>query len=212
MLSQVIGYNRLASYYDFLVRLFFGTKLAKAQFHFISKIKSGKVLIIGGGTGNILLECLKYYPNSQYYYIDIASRMVALTMQKVKKKYPKSAINYVVGSIEDIEIDLKFDSVILPFVLDSMSAKELGVLFYRVDKMCEKGSQILFTDFCYSDRNWFWKVYSIVLITGLYLFFNLVCGLKRYKLPAYESYFRKMKLVEEKSFLKGTIISQVYAH
>ena len=56
------GFDRLSAIYNGLSRLFFGRQLINAQDFFIKDIEEGSsILIVGGGTGKVLSEIIKYH-------------------------------------------------------------------------------------------------------------------------------------------------------
>ncbi|MEO1255896.1 MAG: hypothetical protein AAFY41_13590, partial [Bacteroidota bacterium] len=77
----VNNFNSVAPFYDFLSKLVFDSSLLRAQKIYLDRIRStDKVLILGGGTG----EILKFVPKCEsLYFLDKSSKMIEIAERKM---------------------------------------------------------------------------------------------------------------------------------
>jgi tRNA (cmo5U34)-methyltransferase len=203
------GFDFVAPFYDFLVKLFFGSSISKIQNHFLSEVKGAhNILIFGGGTGQILLDCLNKNPLAHYYYLDISEKMINRTRQK----NTSSKVNFITGSYIDIP-DQSFDVIITPFVLDCFNNENLKKeVIPKLKSHLIQNGKWLFSDFNHSEKSRFAKTLSICTIQLLYWFFNIICGLGVKKLPDFKQAFASNRLIvnAECESLYGMLVSSIY--
>ena len=203
------NFNRIAFAYDYLKVMVFGNAIDNAQSALIRFIPdNADVLIVGGGTGKILEECIGLGLNQHVTYLELSERMI----QKAKKRVRaanESRINFITGSTACLDPDKKFDVVFTPFVLDSYATSELLDFMKQLDGLIKREGLWLFSDFCISDDT---KVWQRWLISFMYLFFRLVTGVKATQLPDFHFVFKKLKYreVAAYSFYNGMIQSVVF--
>ena len=180
MRNPASGFDLLAPVYDMLQRLFFGNSLIRAQNHFLKSIReSDSVLIIGGGTGNILIEMLRTGTGENYHYIDISKRMIRSAKRKVRRYYKKNPgtqhrprIVYLCANITRVPLKT-YDLIVTPFVLDCFTDKTLATLVPDLAAALKPGGSWLFTDF--HIPHGFARYPARILIRFLYFCFNSVC-------------------------------------
>ena len=79
------NFNFIAPFYNFLQRLIFGNHLQKAQSFFLNEIKpSSTVLIIGGGSGEIISSIFQVSIPEKVVFVEQSSKMIELAKPKVK--------------------------------------------------------------------------------------------------------------------------------
>ena len=205
------GFDFLAPFYDVLVKLFFGHSILKAQTHFLSEIKNVKtVLIFGGGTGRLLLECLKINNKANYCYVDISPKMIKQTKQKTSH----TNVKFIIGSYNEIPKQY-FDIIITPFILDCFRHNELADQVVSMLKIrLAPNGKWLFSDFNYSKKSTVANIFSRITIRFLYFIFNIICGLEIIKLPDFKQAFKQNSLVRTKhqEFRNELLASSVYCN
>lgn len=217
MRNRASGFDFLAPFYDLLQRTFFGTSLVRAQSHFLYSVpKADSVLIVGGGTGKILVDMLENAGGKNYHYIDISKKMIRATKQRVRRYRKKKAathelarITYVCAPIGQVALK-SYDLIVTPFVLDCCPDDELAALVPNLAKSQTPHGLWVFTDFHIPSG--LAGYFARAMIRFLYFCFNTFCELKRTSLPDFEKYFRSAGLVasREKLYLGGTLVTRIY--
>ena len=71
------GFDFLSNKYDFLLSITFGKSIHRSQTHFLPEISAVQsVLLVGGGTGKLLVDVLDNCPKAQIQYVDISPLMI----------------------------------------------------------------------------------------------------------------------------------------
>lgn len=174
-------FNAIAPYYDTLKRMVFGKTIAQSQLCFLGRIRcGGKVLIIGGGSGEILIPIIEKFPACNIWYIEASSRMIELAKRRLEGREAK--VNFIEGSLDSLSPHIRFDAVITNFFLDMFpdeKVKRIGSMV--ANWLCQDGVWIV-TDFVDS-RKWRYQI----LLKIMYIFFRISCGIEAGKLPSWET-------------------------
>ena len=68
--------------------VFFGNAIWRSQKYFIPTLSGFKnVLILGGGTGKILVELMKHKTGQHYFYVDLSDKMILKTKKRIQKQF-----------------------------------------------------------------------------------------------------------------------------
>jgi len=200
------NYDTVAWFYDRMARLVFGSVQADAQVYLLQAIPPGaRVLIIGGGTGQVLEDMVHVHAAGLVItYIDASEKMIA---QARKRNVKENGITFIMGRVEDVVLDGQFDVVMTPFLLDNFSDADARRAFNRIDGWLAGQGIWLYTDF--QQTQVFWQK---ILLKSMLLFFRVCCGIKNRHLPDVAACFREYgyKPVIQKEFMNGFILSAVY--
>lgn len=197
------GFNRLAPFYTLLTRLAFGKTLQRAQEHFLSSIHPGDhVLILGGGSGELLKSLLKQQPRITVDYIDISSKMIQLAR---KKTHNAPNVNFIIGTEQHLP-DRTYSVVITNFYLDLFPDDTLDHVIKKIKTHLRPGGQWLAADFV-EEKGW-----HKVMVSCMYLFFKTIARIEASRLPDWQSTLKKagMQEISSKKFYRGFIKSSVY--
>jgi tRNA (cmo5U34)-methyltransferase len=207
------GFDRIASFYDALAYFVYGDSLQRAQKALLPFIPDqGRILIIGGGSGWILVQLIKTGKHLDILYLDAAPAM----LNKAKKKYQKIKsdssirIEFRLGTEQEIKPQEQYDVIFTPFILDLFLPQRLQQLMTRLKVALSPTGSWLFVDF--------WPVtqsppyWQKMLIKGMYLFFGTLSGVKARKLPDYNWHFNNLGLKEKfsKSFYAGMVQAKAF--
>lgn len=216
-MKQYPNFDGVVFFYDFLKKIVFGNSLDKAQAAFLSYIPSkASVLIIGGGTGEILLDMSKSASVKDITYLEYSDKMLVAAKRRMDRLRNASEgtfeITFIKGSVEILDPTVKYDVVVTPFVLDVIEPDELGEFMKAINNHIRPAGYWLFADFCKSSSNNLISYYNTFLIKSMFLFFDLTTGLKANDLPDFDAHFLDFgyTMLASKSFHRGIIQSKVW--
>jgi len=192
------NFNFVAPFYDLLVSIVFKRSLQIAQQFYLHKINpKDKVLIIGGGTGQILT----WLPDCEVTYLELSKAMIV----RAKKK---GQAHFIQADFLAYPSDQTFDWIICPFFLDCFDEENLKKVLSKIHAHLGSTGQLMVTDFQDNGR---WT-FRIKLWTML-LFFRLVALLKTKELPPINQCIQQNGFdhIESKLFSKGSFFSAIYA-
>lgn len=211
------SFDRIALYYDFLKKLVFGSSIDDAQKYFINVIPpDASVLIIGGGTGKLLLEILRSRRAGAVTYLEFSEKMLHLAQVRVahyqqNRDCKSPEIHFKLGSVEALATDLKFDAIFTPFVLDLIEEKRLLDFMKAIDSHLHNNGLWFFSDFRQDQSGGLRNAFHKFLLKAMLVFFKMTVGLKLNKLPDFEAFFDKMgyKIQHARLFYLGFIQTKV---
>lgn len=170
------GFDRIAFAYDFLAKVVFGKTIIESQTYFLPEIKEqARVLILGGGSGWLLVELLRTKPNCEVWYIEASEKMIALSMQKNKHA---DGVHFIHGTELDIPGAIQFDAVITNFYLDLLTDDQLKGVVERIQSSLNARALWIATDFIDGHKLW-----QRMLLSIMYWFFRITCRIKTHQLP-----------------------------
>ena len=176
------GFDRLAWCYDALAALVFGPALKRAQRATLAGLPPGAphVLILGGGTGWVLLEVLRRRPAATVLYLEASARMLARAQARLVRQLPAAApqVGFQHGTQADLASANQFDAVITFFVLDCIPSAEIGLALAPLQATRKPGAPWLLADFRPARGGW-----RRALLALMYTFFRISTGLRARELP-----------------------------
>ncbi|MBL7832847.1 MAG: class I SAM-dependent methyltransferase [Cyclobacteriaceae bacterium] len=197
------GYNRLAPFYTVSAKLVFGNTLQRAQEFFLDQIRdSDCVLILGGGSGELLTALLRQHPRVKIDYVDISPRMIELAR---RKNHNPDNVNFIIGTERQIPGET-YSVVITNFYLDLFNDQTLERVIHQLKPHLATNVTWLATDFVSE------KVWHKVFLGMMYAFFKIVTGIQTHTLPHWQGALTKAGMQEQisKKFYRGFIKSSVY--
>ena len=198
------NFNFIAPIYDPLAFLVYGNNLIDAKKIFFEKIPShARLLLMGGGTGNILNDLLKKKPDIIVDFVEASSGMMKIATKNLKKEF-QPRVNFITGDHHSIPKDVQYDVITSFFVIDCFKQQDAVEFARAITSVLKHDGIWLFTDFFGTG-----KFYHRVLLWSMYRFFRVVSRIPTIKLPDYAAIFKEVKFTvrEEKRFLNGLIRS-----
>ncbi|NJN40867.1 MAG: hypothetical protein HC811_00060 [Flammeovirgaceae bacterium] len=106
----------IAPYYDFLANLVFGNTLIRAQQKFLESIEpNSSILILGGGSGQILTDIDNIVKGCTINFIEISTGMMELARNR-------KVINNTIVFDQHLEPSTRtYDIIIMNFFLDQFT-------------------------------------------------------------------------------------------
>ena len=162
-------FDAIAPYYDFLQWVVFGRQLLAATTHFFDCIAPGsRVLVVGGGTGQLL----DYLPHGcQVDYLEKSQKMIDLA----RKNRPQPT--YILGDILKFRRKRQYDVVICPFVLDVFCPVNIKEVLLVIRGLIRPEGLLLVSDFALTNKWW-----HEATLWVMYNFFAKMSGLEADKL------------------------------
>jgi ubiquinone/menaquinone biosynthesis C-methylase UbiE len=197
------SFNLVAPFYDRLKKIIFGDLIHQSSIYFFNHINpTDRVLILGGGTGQII-EDIPFV--KEILYIELSDRMI----DYASKKKTKSSIKFVNEDFLKFNSENKFDVIICPFFLDVFTENELEKVIQKTILHLNPKGKLLVTDFDPSNTT----LLNKALLWCMFRFFTVFSKLENKKYNHLFENLEASKLLlklEEKSWNKGFIKSQIY--
>ena len=177
-----VGFDRVAWCYDALAGLVFGRALKKAQSAALAGLPAGTphVLILGGGTGWVLVEVLRRRPQATILYLEASPKMLNLARARLHREYPEAVpqVEFRHGTQAALSPAEDFDVIVTFFVLDCLASADVASALARLRAALRPGSSWRLADFRRVERGW-----QRALLALMYTFFRLTTGLRARELP-----------------------------
>ncbi len=200
------NYDNASWFYEGLSKLVFGNAQVNAQEYFLNLIPAGaSILIIGGGTGQILESITKLYTSGLHIsYVEISANMMALSR---KRNVAQNEVAYITKDIGNLLLKQEFDVIITAFLFDNFSTQELSDMFPRIHQWLKPEGLWLNTDFQLTGPIW-----QKVMLKTMYYFFRILNAVKVMQLPDTAGVFTKYQyqLIVEKTFYGNFILAKAY--
>ncbi|TRX53673.1 methyltransferase [Fulvivirga sp. M361] len=197
-------FDFVAPFYDLLARIVFGDALKRSQCYFLNAIKEGDaVLIIGGGTGGILMGLDRLNVPVNVTYVEHSAKMLKISKQHQLKHIE---VKFIHGTEANIP-KASYDVVITAFFLDVFNAQKLPVIMDQIHQNLTFSGRWLQTDFVKTS-----KVWQRIMIRAMYLFFRLATGMEGRRLLNFDEYFDNLgyKKITFKHFYYGMVRTTLY--
>lgn len=199
------NFNRLAPVYDFLASLVFGRQIIKSKTHYFTLLTNDqKILIPGGGTGQILEELDKLNMNLSIDYVEKSSKM--LEKAKKRKPFSKIKVRFIEGDIFDIESG-NYNVIMTNFFLDVFNEKNLSLVVDKLSESLLPNGQWLMADFVLTN-----VALHRAFVNIMYRFFRLTTNLEGTRLLDFDKELNRAGFSKMKSqkFYHQMIESCVY--
>lgn len=198
------NFNLIAPFYDQLVSLVFGRKLKDAQSVHLNLIpKSGHVLIMGGGTGQILTELYNRDFCGKITYVEASEKMINQSRKRVRENWD---VLFICGDEQEIPSG-KYDVIITSFFLDVFATDRLKSVIALLKSKLKVNGLWCCTDFKYTN-----KLRHKLLIWVMLLFFKIVANLEASLIPDFDLLLKESGLSRTHfhECVKGLVFSSVY--
>ena len=196
------GFDRLAGVYDVLGRIAFGGALAReARLAAIELSGCEEVLIVGAGTGRVIVDLFAAGFSGRVVSVDLSGGMTRRARRRVEVAdiVPVGAVRHVVGTLDDVPAGRRFDGVLTPFVLDVYPDAALGAWCASLVRRCAPEATWIDVDFAHAPPG----SSRAALLRGLYGFFRWSCSIPASDLPRVGEPASRAGWVEEGEVARG---------
>ena len=202
------NYNRIAPFYDTLVRFAFGDCQKKAQTYYLSQIdESAKILVVGGGSGHFIPELFRLKPAIEIDYLEPAPKMIALAKKQLSSN-ASNQINFIEQKLEDVALtDQDYDCILTFFFFDIFKPKKSAQLHAKLLPSLKENGKWLMADF-----NPPQKLHQKLWIKLMFLFLHFSVRADQKSIYHYNTLFSKhsFSLEQSEEFCKKLFFSSVY--
>lgn len=163
-----------------------------------------RVLILGGGSGEILKELDKLEITLSISYVELSSKMIKIA--RSKQPFKNLEVDFINQNAQNIDLP-KVDVVITNYFLDVFTLKNLSIIMKKIDLALNASGIWLCADFKKTN-----SILKNSLIKLMYLFFKIFSRLEGSELQEFEAQFMSLgyKKIDAKSYFGGLIVSSVY--
>lgn len=209
--KRLTGFDRVAWCYDALAALVFGQALKKAQRAALAGLPTGAphVLILGGGTGWVLLEVLRRRPAATVLYLEASPNMLARAQARLHRECPAAMaqVEFRHGTQAALSAAERFDALITFFVLDCIGPDEIEGALQQLGAAQQPGAPWLLADFRPARHGW-----RRGLLAAMYAFFGFTTGLRARELTDIRPTLAGLGLVAENSctFFGGAVEAVIF--
>ena len=196
------GFSLLAPFYNCL-GLVLGSTLKRARTEFVAELQpASRILIVGGGNGQILIDVLKHQPSSSIDYLDIAPGMIASAKKSLNKHHPEKVarVHFICANLMNHDLADQYDLIITQFFLDCFDEKPLDQIMLKLDSQLVAQGQWLFCDFTAN------RLTGRLCAFLLYPFFRLICGVEAQQLALFRKKFQLFHYQTEQESCISTMI------
>jgi ubiquinone/menaquinone biosynthesis C-methylase UbiE len=205
--KKISGFDTIAPVYDALATIVFGRAIRNAELYYLSEVRhGGKVLIVGGGTGRLLVDLLRVNPYCEIWYVDASEAMVRIARSNINK-LSKARVHFIHGVQDELPSHVQFDTVIANFYFDLFSAASLDRSLKHIHTSMLPDGKVLVSDF--TNNNLWWQS---ALLSLMYLFFKWSCRIEATTLPDWQRQLleHNFTLKTSRGFYGNFIRSAVY--
>lgn len=172
------GYDRIAWLYDSLAQWVFRGSVLQAQCCFLSSLKpDDQVLIIGGGSGQVLTEIQKLHIPVRIDFIEPSHQMIEKARRRVQNT-PSLSINFYEKEFQSFITDGKYDWVYCFFFFDLFKKETLDRHLDHVMELMKTESVLWISDF-QNMKGVFWQRF---LVYTMHVFFKWTTNLESRRL------------------------------
>lgn len=206
------GFDRVATFYDPLSRLVYGPALLDAQQHALAAgLPPGAphLLVVGGGTGTVLLEILRLRPQATLVYLEASPLMLTKAQALLHRQHPTAAaqVKFQLGTEKALTGRQVFDGIITFFLLDLFEPLRLEQVVTQLNAVRRPAAPWLLADFA-PPQTWWQRG----LLAIMYRFFRLTTGIRGRELPPISAELarRGLQASKQKRFFGGMVEASVW--
>jgi len=204
-----MNYGRFAPVYQRVEYLLYGKLLERCRFYFVDRLASARsILILGEGDGRFLKRLCALNSVAEITVVEFSLEMIKKAKTRIHSNDLKR-ITFIEASALTLDEESQYDVVVTCFFLDNFSRPNVRHLVEKIERLLLSEGCWLNADF-YIPKQGIMRHVSQIHLYVLYRVFRILAGVEAKKLHLPTLYIKKMKLLEEKQFLNGLLISSIY--
>lgn len=201
-------FNKIAWIYDSLAKWVYRGNILKSQIEFLPLIQNNqRILIIGGGTGQVLETMNALGIPLAIDFIEPSSEMMSMAKKRTKE-LSNFDVRFFQTEFESFHSNQRYDWICCFYFLDLFNENSLKVNLELISNYMGDDSLLIVSDFQYHEDSWWQNALSKVM----HGFFKMVAQLESGELKdinesIIEAGYKKIK---EAAFFSQFIFSAVY--
>jgi SAM-dependent methyltransferase len=210
-MNEPARFDRLARLYRWIEYFSFGSYLQQCRMlRIVEIVASPRALVYGDGDGRFLAELVQRAPEMWVVAIDASGDMLR---QAAKRLLSDAHVRLEQADALACEAaafpEAPFDLVVSHFFLDCFDEAELAVLAAHVNAAAGEGAVWVVSDFSIP-RLPVARQVGWLVVSGLYLAFRLLTGLRTRRLPDHGRVMRDSgwRLEDRRALLLGLLVSE----
>lgn len=186
------NFDRLATIYDGLSTLVFGSMLDLAKTRFLSHIpRTARIIMPGAGTAKEMQILANLGFQGTLLLFETSAKMLQLAEKRYKRLVnPGFQIEYHLLPTNETPAYPPAEVILTHFFLDLFEAESLQAQLRALNHALIPGGQWLWADFWLPERSR--PLLPQLLVSFMYGFFRLICGIEARKLPDMDNCFKQM--------------------
>jgi ubiquinone/menaquinone biosynthesis C-methylase UbiE len=205
------NFDRIARAYCWLETIMFGKKLSQCRCSFLDELRSCRnALVIGDGDGRFTARLLERNRTIHVDAVDSSSAMLRVLVRNAGRNAHRVSTHHS-DAREFTPPDPPYDLIVTHFFLDCLTSEEVTAIAERIRKCAGSSSRWIASEFAIPD-NWFGTIVARPVVTGLYLAFGLLTGLRVFRLPDYREAMARagFKVSSVRPFIGGMLVSEMW--
>ncbi len=205
------NFDHLAHVYRWMEMATFGRALWCCRCQFLEDLRDCRTaLVLGDGDGRFTARLLQENPNVRVDAVDASSQMLRALLRNAGVHRDRVRVHQV-DARQWQPGDVKYDLIVSHFFLDCLTTDEVCALAQRL-RLCTTGHTKWVVSEFVIPRGWFGKLAAWPLVTGLYLGFRLLTGLRIDRLPRHREALSNAGFVLhcQSPSLKGILVSEMW--
>jgi SAM-dependent methyltransferase len=177
-------FNLIARPYRWLEYLTLGRALERCRAHYLPQLRNRRhALVLGDGDGRFLAQLLGHNSDLRADAVDTSIAMLRLLRQRSETAIPDASSRVHLYHSNALIFPLAglYDLVVSHFFLDCLTQADLNTLVTRVASALSPGALWLVSDFRIPPG--VMRLPARTLVSGLYLAFRVLTGLRTTDLP-----------------------------
>jgi SAM-dependent methyltransferase len=202
------NFNRIARAYRWLEYASFGHALERCRFSMVARLHFAQhALVLGDGDGRFLQRLLTENTDVGVDAVDTSPAMLRLLTERCGTS---RVVTHCADALTFRPPRTEYDCIATHFFLDCLTSEQCAGLAMRLRGYLAPGGCWIVSEFRVP-RGWL-RVPAAMLIRAMYAGFRVLTGLEPQHLPLYETALRAagFVVVEEKIFLRGLLVAQVW--
>jgi ubiquinone/menaquinone biosynthesis C-methylase UbiE len=210
-IDRAPNFDRLAPFYRWMEWIAFGRALCRCRCRFLDELRDCRAaLVLGDGDGRFTARLLEENRNVKVEAIDASGAMLRVLKSGAGIHGDRVGIHQADARVWEPD-GSRYDLIVTHFFLDCLTTDEIAALAKRLRSYTTPDTKWLVSEFAVP-RGWFGRLAARPLVTGLYLSFRFLTGLRVRRLPGYRDALADAGFVlqQENSSLGGLLVSEIW--